>query len=47
MSVFISYVCVPPPLTPPHKGEGELPRTKSPSPLRGWVKGGGTLLVGA
>jgi hypothetical protein len=33
---------VPPPLTPPLKGEGELPRPDSPSPLRGGVRGGGT-----
>jgi dimethylglycine dehydrogenase len=32
---------VPPPLTPPHKGEGELPRAPSPSPLWGGVRGGG------
>jgi len=31
----------PPPLTPPRKGEGELPRAKSPCPLRGGVRGGG------
>jgi hypothetical protein len=31
----------PPPLTPPHKEEGELPRAKSPSPLWGGVRGGG------
>ncbi|THF59028.1 xanthine dehydrogenase accessory protein XdhC [Ollibium composti] len=31
----------PPPLTPPRKGEGKLPHVKSPSPLRGGVRGGG------
>ena len=31
----------PPPLTPPHKGEGELPRAWFPSPLWGGVRGGG------
>ncbi len=31
----------PPPLIPPHKGEGELPLAKSPSPLWGGVRGGG------
>ncbi len=36
---------VPPPLTPPHKGEGELPPAKSPSPLWGGVRGGGTQAV--
>ena len=35
----------PPPLTPPHKGEGgsEAPASKTPSPLWGGVRGGGTL----
>ncbi len=35
---------VPPPLTPPHKGEGDsgAPRLASPSPLWGGVRGGGT-----
>jgi len=32
---------LPPPLTPPHKGEGKPPRLKSPSPLWGGVRGGG------
>ena len=31
----------PPPLTPPHKGEGELPHPECPSPLWGGVRGGG------
>jgi len=31
----------PPPEPPPRKGEGELPHAKSPSPLRGGVRGGG------
>ncbi len=31
----------PPPLTPPHTGEGELPRAKSPSPVWGGVRGWG------
>src|SRR5690606_19994007 len=32
---------LPPPLAPPLKGEGKLPRPKSPSPLRGGTRGGG------
>jgi ABC-type phosphate/phosphonate transport system substrate-binding protein len=36
-----SAVSVPPPLTPPLKGEGKLPQAKSPSPLRGGVRGRG------
>jgi len=36
-----AFVLIPPPLTPPLKGEGELPHAKSPSPLRGGVRGGG------
>ncbi len=38
------HCLAPPPLTPPHKGEGKLPPAKSPSPLWGGVRGGGTLL---
>ncbi len=34
---------IPPPPTPPRKGEGELPQAEFPSPLRGGVRGGGTL----
>ena len=33
---------IPPPLAPPHKGEGDLARGSSPSPLWGGIKGGGT-----
>jgi hypothetical protein len=36
----------PPPLTPPHKGEGNLARGSFPSPLWGGVRGGGILVVG-
>src|SRR5690606_15060328 len=36
-----SRVKVPPPLTPPHKGEGGIDATESPSPLWGGVRGGG------
>ncbi|WP_159585490.1 HAD family hydrolase [Chelativorans xinjiangense] len=32
----------PPPLTPPHKGEGDSEASAPPSPLRGGVRGGGT-----
>jgi len=32
---------VPPPLTPPHKGEGVADASESPSPLWGGVRGGG------
>ena len=32
---------VPPPLTPPHKGEGVASASESPSPLWGGVRGGG------
>src|SRR5690606_32337599 len=35
-------VQIPPPLTPPHKGEGNLARGSFPSPLWGGVRGGGT-----
>ncbi len=31
----------PPPLTPPHKGEGDVNLSESPSPLWGGVRGGG------
>ncbi len=41
MAEFIAMI--PPPLTPPLKGEGKLPRAKSPSPLRGEAKGGGQI----
>jgi dimethylglycine dehydrogenase len=34
-------VAIPPPLTPPLKGEGDSGRGSSPSPLRGGVRGGG------
>ncbi len=43
--VFRTYgASVPPPLTPPHKGEGdsEAPKPASPSPLWGGVGSGGT-----
>jgi penicillin-binding protein 1C len=33
---------VPPPLTPPHKGEGSVNAGESPSPLWGGVRGGGS-----
>jgi hypothetical protein len=36
---------VPPPLTPPLKGEGKLPRAEFPSPLRGGVRGRGTTIA--
>jgi hypothetical protein len=36
---------VPPPLAPPLKGEGELPRAKSPCPFWGGVRGGGELAL--
>jgi hypothetical protein len=39
---FGRYEMLPPPLTPPHKGEGKLPHAKSPSPLWGGVRGGGS-----
>jgi len=32
---------IPPPLTPPLKGEGVADIAESPSPLRGGVRGGG------
>ncbi len=32
---------VPPPLTPPREGEGDINASESPSPLRGGVRGGG------
>jgi len=32
--------CIPPPLTPPLKGEGVVNVAESPSPLRGGVRGG-------
>jgi DNA ligase-1 len=32
---------LPPPLTPPHKGEGNLACGSFPSPLWGGVRGGG------
>jgi hypothetical protein len=42
MSTFLSIVrCLPPPLTPPHKGEGDLACGSFPSPLWGGVRGGG------
>jgi len=34
-------VAIPPPLTPPHKGEGNLGASESPSPLWGGVRGRG------
>jgi folate-binding protein YgfZ len=34
-TVFRVYSAVPPPLTPPHKGEGDAGAAGSPSPLRG------------
>jgi hypothetical protein len=34
-------VILPPPLTPPHKGEGDASASESPSPLWGGVRGGG------
>ena len=34
---------LPPPLTPPHKGEGGIDLSESPSPLGGGVRGGGSL----
>ena len=40
-SLRLGSINLPPPLTPPHKGEGELPHAKSPSPLWGGVRGGG------
>jgi hypothetical protein len=40
-----SMVRLPPPLAPPHKGEGKLPHAKSPSPLWGGVRGGGAGLL--
>jgi sarcosine oxidase subunit alpha len=36
----------PPPLTPPHKGEGVVGAAESPSPLRGGVRGGGIAASG-
>ncbi len=33
---------IPPPLTPPLKGEGDADASESPSPLRGGVRGGGS-----
>ena len=38
-------VAVPPPPTPPHKGEGGVTVAESPSPLRGGVGGGGKVDV--
>ncbi len=35
------FAAVPPPLTPPHKGEGGVDVSESPSPLWGGVRGGG------
>ncbi len=35
------FELIPPPPTPPHKGEGSLARGSSPSPLWGGVRGGG------
>jgi len=32
---------LPPPLTPPRKGEGDTATPATPSPLRGGVRGGG------
>jgi hypothetical protein len=48
MSVFhiSSTLKAPPPLTPPHKGERELPPAKFPSPLWGGVRGGGKSTIG-
>jgi hypothetical protein len=36
-----AFVLIPPPLTPPLKGEGDLACGSFPSPLRGGVRGGG------
>ena len=41
VAMRLSFCGSTPPLAPPLKGEGELPRAKSPSPLRGGVRGGG------
>ncbi len=39
--VFLPNEPSPPPLTPPHKGEGVVSAAESPSPLWGGVRGGG------
>jgi hypothetical protein len=39
MTIVLAFV--PPPLTPPLKGEGDLACGSFPSPLRGGVRGGG------
>ena len=39
-----SVIEIPPPLTPPLKGEGGVTVSESPSPLRGGVRGGGAVL---
>ena len=37
-----TFACeLPPPLTPPHKGEGDSETLTTPSPLWGGVRGGG------
>lgn len=40
---MIRHWDAPPPLTPPLKGEGKLRRLRRPSPLRGGVRGGGSI----
>ena len=44
LAALRSPVCsiIPPPLTPPHKGEGGVIVSESPSPLWGGVRGGGS-----
>ena len=44
---MIALLLVPPPLTPPLKGEGDSAALMPPSPLRGGVRGGGMVWWGA